>query len=47
MLFVFDGFCEVRVNVGGRAYMDEEGNVIPGKQIDMVVDGNEVYIVRR
>ena len=26
--------------------MDEEGNIIPGKQIDMIVDGNEVYIVR-
>lgn len=27
--------------------MDEEGNIVPGKMIDMVVDGNEVYIVGR
>lgn len=27
--------------------MDEEGKIVPGKMVDMVVDGNQVYIVSR
>jgi len=36
---------QVRVNLGGSARMDEEGNVIPGKMIDMLVDGDDVFLV--
>ena len=25
--------------------MDEDGNVVPGKMVDMVVEGQDVYIV--
>jgi len=39
------GQKKVRVNLGGSARMDEEGNVIPGKMIDMLVDGDDVFIV--
>ena len=37
---------QVRVNMGWRAYLDEDGNVVPGRQLDMVVEGNDVFIVR-
>ena len=40
------GCDQVRVNMGGRAYLDEDGNVVPGRQLDMVVEGNDVFIVR-
>jgi len=33
------------VNLGGGIRFDEDGNVIPGKMIDMVVEGENVYIV--
>lgn len=33
------------MNLGGVARFDEEGNGIPGKMIDMVVEGENVYIV--
>ena len=33
------------MNLGGRAYIDDEGNVVPGKFIDMVVEGESVYFV--
>ena len=33
------------MNLGGPSRFDEEGNVIPGKMIDMVVEGENVYIV--
>jgi len=36
-----EGQKKVRVNLGGR---DEEGNALPGKMIDMVVEGENVYI---
>lgn len=36
---------KVKINLGGGARMDEDGNVVPGKMIDMVVDGDHVYIV--
>jgi hypothetical protein len=33
------------VNLGGGIRLDEEGNAIPGKMVDMVVEGENVYIV--
>lgn len=38
---------QVKVNLGGGPRVDEGGNIVPGKMIEMVVDGNEVYIVSR
>lgn len=32
--------------MGGRPYLDDDGNVIPGRQLDMVVEGGDVFIVR-
>ncbi|KAH8113263.1 DnaJ-domain-containing protein [Phellopilus nigrolimitatus] len=40
-----EGKRKVRVNLGGRAYVDGDGNVVPGKQIDMVVENNDVFIL--
>lgn len=31
--------------MGGRAFVDEDGNVVNGKSLDMVVEGQNVYIV--
>ncbi|KAF9652178.1 chaperone J-domain-containing protein [Thelephora ganbajun] len=39
-----EGQKKVRVNLGGGIRFDEEGNAIPGKMIDMVVEGESVYI---
>jgi len=39
-----EGRRKVKVNLGGAPRMNEEGNMVPGKMIDTVVDGNEVYI---
>ena len=33
------------MNLGGGIRVDEEGNAIHGKMIDMVVEGENVYIV--
>jgi DnaJ homolog subfamily C member 1 len=33
------------VNLGGAPRYDEDGNVVPGRMVDMVVEGNEVFIV--
>ena len=33
------------MNLGGGIRFDEEGNAISGKMIDMVVEGENVYIV--
>jgi len=38
------GKRKVRLNIGGGPRMDEGGNIVPGKMIDVVVDGNDVYI---
>lgn len=36
------------MNLGGRPRIDDDGNTVGGKVIDMVVDPNgEVFIVRR
>ena len=32
------------MNLGGGIRFDEEGNALPGKMIDMVVEGENVYI---
>jgi len=40
-----EGKKKVKVAVGGRAYRDEEGNVYPAKQLDMIVEGGDVYIL--
>ncbi|TDL29572.1 DnaJ-domain-containing protein [Rickenella mellea] len=40
-----EGRRKVKVNLGGRGYMDEDGNWITGKLIDMVVDGGDVFIL--
>ncbi|KAI5124917.1 hypothetical protein M0805_007345 [Coniferiporia weirii] len=40
-----EGKRKVRVNVGGRAYVDEDGNVVSGRHIDMVVEGDDVFIL--
>jgi len=39
-----EGQKKVKVNLGGGIRFDEEGNAIPGKMIDMVVEGENVYI---
>lgn len=36
---------QVRVNLGGGPRLDDDGNIVGGKMVDMVVEGNEVYIV--
>ena len=33
------------MNLGGPPRIDEDGNLIPGKLVDMVVEGSNVYIV--
>lgn len=40
-----EGPRKVKVNIGGPPRLDEDGNVVPGKFIDMVVDGQEVFIL--
>ncbi|KAI9574733.1 DnaJ-domain-containing protein [Boletus coccyginus] len=39
-----EGRRKVKVNLGGGPRIDQEGNIVPGKMIDMVVDGNGVYL---
>ncbi|KIJ70043.1 hypothetical protein HYDPIDRAFT_178413 [Hydnomerulius pinastri MD-312] len=39
-----EGRRKVKVNLGGGPRMDGDGNVMSGKMIDMVVDGDQVYI---
>jgi len=40
-----EGQKKVKVNLGGGIRFDEEGNALPGKMIDMVVEGENIYIV--
>ncbi|KLO08266.1 DnaJ-domain-containing protein [Schizopora paradoxa] len=42
---VIEGKRKVKVNMGGRAFVDEDGNVVNGRSLDMVVEGQNVYIV--
>ena len=37
---------QVKVNLGGAPRFDEDGNIVPGRMVDMVVEGDEVFIVR-
>ena len=34
------------MNMGGRAYVDEDGNVVNGRWLDMLVEGDGVFIVK-
>ena len=38
---------QVKVNLGGQPRYDEDGNVVPGRTVDMVVEGSDVYMVSR
>ncbi|OBZ70395.1 putative J domain-containing protein C2E1P5.03 [Grifola frondosa] len=40
-----DGQRKVKVNLGGGSRLDEDGNVVGGKMVDMIVEGNSVYIL--
>ncbi|KAI0832395.1 DnaJ-domain-containing protein [Trametes gibbosa] len=40
-----EGQRKVRLNLGGGPRMDEDGNVIGGRMVDMVVEGDNVYIL--
>ncbi|KZT20371.1 DnaJ-domain-containing protein [Neolentinus lepideus HHB14362 ss-1] len=40
-----EGPRKVKVNMGGPGRMDDEGNFIPGRTLDMVVDGPDVFIL--
>ncbi|PCH41045.1 DnaJ-domain-containing protein [Wolfiporia cocos MD-104 SS10] len=40
-----EGQKKVKVNLGGGLRVDEDGNVVSGKMVDMAVEGPNVYIV--
>ncbi|TFL05859.1 DnaJ domain-containing protein [Pterulicium gracile] len=40
-----EGQRKVRVNLGGSRTVDEDGNANPGRMLDMVVEGANVYIL--
>lgn len=33
------------MNLGGAPRFDADGNMIPGRMVDMVVEGSDVFIV--
>jgi hypothetical protein len=39
-------YLQVKVNLGGGPRQGEDGNVIAGKMLDMVVEQDKVFIVR-
>ncbi|KAI0921080.1 hypothetical protein AcW1_004826 [Taiwanofungus camphoratus] len=45
MIPATEGQRKVRVNLGGGPRLDDDGNIVGGKMVDMVVEGNEVYIL--
>ena len=45
LLEKFSLLRQVKVPLGGSVRYDEDGNLIPGRMVDMVVDGNDVFIV--
>ena len=45
--FSFLTCLQVKVNLGGPPRIDEDGNVIPGRLVDMVVEGSNVYLVSK
>ncbi|KAJ3529210.1 hypothetical protein NM688_g7883 [Phlebia brevispora] len=40
-----EGQRKVKVNLGGPPRLDEDGNLVPGRTVDMVVEGSNVYIL--
>ncbi|CAL1700734.1 unnamed protein product [Somion occarium] len=44
-LIPVEGQRKVKVNLGGSPRLDDEGNIIGGKMIDMVVEGEDVFII--
>jgi len=40
-----EGKRKVKVSMGGRAFPGEDGNATSGKMLEMVVEGQNVYIV--
>ncbi|CCM01606.1 uncharacterized protein FIBRA_03666 [Fibroporia radiculosa] len=40
-----EGQRKVKVNLGGGRRLDENGNLVGGKMVDMIVEGNDVYIL--
>ncbi|KIP10701.1 hypothetical protein PHLGIDRAFT_125394 [Phlebiopsis gigantea 11061_1 CR5-6] len=40
-----EGQRKVKVNLGGAARLDGDGNLIPGRMVDMVVEGSDVFIL--
>jgi hypothetical protein len=36
---------QVKVPLGGSRHYDDDGDVVEGKTIDMIVEGDNVYIV--
>lgn len=39
-------YLQVKVNLGGGPRQGEDGNVVAGKMLDMVVEQDKVFIVR-
>ncbi|KAH9943460.1 DnaJ-domain-containing protein [Epithele typhae] len=42
-----DGQRKVKVNLGGHPRMDQDGNYVPGRMVDMVVEGGDVYMLEK
>ncbi|KAI9001034.1 DnaJ-domain-containing protein [Trametes punicea] len=40
-----EGQRKVKVNLGGGPRLDEDGNLVAGRMVDMVVDGENVYML--
>ncbi|GJE84200.1 DnaJ-domain-containing protein [Phanerochaete sordida] len=40
-----EGQRKVKVNLGGAPRVDGDGNLVPGRMVDMVVDGSDVFIL--
>ncbi|EMD40750.1 hypothetical protein CERSUDRAFT_111331 [Gelatoporia subvermispora B] len=40
-----EGQRKVRVNLGGGPRLDADGNLVAGRMVDMVVEGDDVYIL--
>ncbi|KAI0771604.1 DnaJ domain-containing protein [Trametes elegans] len=40
-----EGQRKVKISLGGGPRIDEDGNVAPGRMVDMVVEGDHVYIL--
>ncbi|KAH8105868.1 DnaJ-domain-containing protein [Cristinia sonorae] len=40
-----DGQRKVKVNLGGPSRLDEDGNTLAGRTVDLVVEGNAVFMV--